>query len=161
MASARAAKTANINSQVGRAFTWRTIEFLLEININCKAASILHDREERFDGVQIVSDRGRRHRGQEPPPIAFGTEPRVEHRQYPAVAAVAYQPAKALLEGKNRQRHLIFAEWLATAGADPRDSCGKHRIAGRGKRQLVDDDAAQRVAHHIHSLPEARRREQD
>ena len=61
---------------------------------------------------------------------------------------------------EDRERDLIVGEGIAAARLDRFDSGGRDRIARRGKRQLVDDDAAERVAHDVHTLPEAGGREQ-
>src|SRR5215471_10212344 len=71
------------------------------------------------------------------------------------------QPAEPLLQRKNRERHLILVERLATTSADRVDARRGDRIAWGGKRQFVDDDAAQRVADDVDALPEARRRKED
>ena len=130
---------------------------------NSCARNSLHEisGQESRDAIEVVNDRRRGQRRQKPPAVALGPEPGIEDGQDAPIAAVADQAAEALPQRQNRQRHLVLVERLAAAGADGLDARGHHRIAGRRKRQLVDDHAAQRFADDVHALPEARRGEQD
>ena len=64
------------------------------------------------------------------------------------------QPAEPLLQSKDRERHLVFAERLAAARTNGVDARSRDRIAWRRERQLVDNHAAQRVADDVDALPE-------
>src|SRR5207249_11303398 len=96
------------------------------------------------DAREVVHDRRGRQRGDEAASVSFRTNPRVEHDEDAAVAAVTDEAAEPLLQCKDGERHLVIAERVAAAGADRFDARRGDRIGRRGERQLVDDDAAER-----------------
>ena len=67
----------------------------------------------------------RRQRRQEPPAVAHAPQPRVEDGEDAAVLAMADQPAEALLQREDRERHLILAE----GGSPPRALIASIRAA--------------------------------
>src|SRR5262249_46901938 len=109
-----------------------------------------------FQLSQIVYDRRRRQRRNKATPIAFGPEAWVKHGHDAAIPAVADQTAETLLQREDGQRHLVLRERIAASRAYGVDTRRRDRVAGRSERELVHDDAAQGIAHDIHSLPEAR-----
>src|SRR5436190_21635881 len=112
--------------------------------------------EKALDCVEIVDQWRRRQRIDEAAAVSPGPETRIEHRENAAVATMADEPAQALLQHQDRQRDLILGERVAASSADRFDARGGNRIRRRRERQLVDDDAAERVAGDVHTLPAAR-----
>src|SRR5262245_42785558 len=136
-ANATAASTMTTSIHVGRPFIRRTM-FPPDIEaFRDRVSDILHDRKERFDRVQLVTDRRRRQGGHASPAVTFRAEPGVEYGEHPAIAAVPDKPAQTLLESQDRQRHLILPEGFAATCPDGVDSGRGHWIGGRRKRQLV------------------------
>src|SRR5690606_29925819 len=93
--------------------------------------------------------------------VARGHEPRIEHNDPALVRTAADEPAKALLEPDNRARQGLLAERVTPLLLDAFEPRLGQRSAGRVEGQPRDDHAAQRIAPHIDSLPEARCPEQD
>src|SRR3970282_700648 len=69
--------------------------------------------EEAAHGVEVVGDWRRRQRGQKPPSIAHGFEPRVEDREDAPVASMTNQAAESLLQRQDREGHLVVCERIA------------------------------------------------
>src|SRR5207302_9228408 len=84
----------------------------------------------------------------------------VEKGDDAAVGAVTDEPSQPLRQGEGGEGRLIVRERVAATSLDRLKPGGRHRITRRGERQLVDDDAAQRLAGDVHALPEAGGREQ-
>src|SRR5207244_2909955 len=99
-------------------------------------------------------------RGKEAASVAFRPQTRIQNGQHAAIAPVANETAEPLLQREDRQRHLIVLERFSTARADGVDTGRRDRVARRREWQLVDDDAAQRLADDVDALPEARCGEQ-
>ena len=75
------------------------------------------NRKKSVDVCEVVHDGRGRQRCNETSPVPFRSQPRVEHREDAAIAAMADEAAQALLQRENGERHLMLAEriaeWLA------------------------------------------------
>jgi hypothetical protein len=78
----------------------------------------------------------------------------IEHNQYTTVGSRPDEPAKPLFEGNSGFGNLIVEESAASAILDRFDACLENRIAGYGKREPVDNHAAQLLALNVDALPE-------
>src|SRR6266849_7572440 len=119
------------------------------------------DRKKSFDLGEVLHDWRLWQRRHKTPAVALGPQPRIEHRHDAAIAPVTDQPAEPLLKRENRERHLVFVERHPPSRLDGFDARRGDGITRGGEWQLVDNDAAQCLAHDVDALPEARRREQD
>src|SRR6202165_6149992 len=102
------------------------------------------------------------HRGQgseKYPAIAAPEHARIADDHYAVVVLAANQASRPLLERQCRFRKLVVTKRVAAAGAEMLDARAHQRIVWRGERQLLDDHQAQRLALHVHALPDARRAE--
>src|SRR5574343_995889 len=107
---------------------------------------------------------GALHRRQALPDLAaigLGDQPRVADHQHALVVLVADQAAGALLDVDDGARQLVLDEGVAAFALHLLDTGRQHRVVGRGKGNLVDDDQRQRFAADIHTLPEALTANQD
>jgi hypothetical protein len=78
----------------------------------------------------------------------------IEHNQYTTVGSRPDEPAKPLFEGNCGLGNLIVEESAASAILDRFDTRLENRIAGYGKRETVDNHAAQLLALNVDALPE-------
>ena len=88
-------------------------------------------------------------------------QPRIEDGDDTAIRVAANQPAEALAQLEHRGRQCVVAEPVAAQTLDCLAACFVERIARSRERELVDHEQRQRLARHVHALPERRRREQD
>src|ERR1039458_9229101 len=95
-----------------------------------------------------------------PPPVRLLQNPVVEQSQQTTIVQRSNQSSKSLLQCNDGARHLVFEESVAAASIDGFHPSRNHRIARNGKRQAIDDHAAQLFALHVHALPERRCREE-
>ena len=96
-----------------------------------------------------------REAGQEGLAVSLSPDARVEEDEDAAVFKRADEAAESLLQSENGFGNLVVEEGFA-AGFFYGAHAGLHYgIAGDGKRQAVNDDAAERLALHINALPEA------
>src|SRR3546814_17065034 len=66
----------------------------------------------------------------------------------------------ALAQGDKGRRQLQLEKRLAAIRFAALDARRDHRIAGRGKRQLVDYHTTQSLAAHVYAFPKTRRTQQ-
>ena len=59
-----------------------------------------------------------------------------------------------MLERQGRARKLETVEGIPAVLADALDARGGQRIVGHGKRQAIDHHQRERLARHVHALPE-------
>src|ERR1035437_40699 len=102
-----------------------------------------------------------REAGEECLAVSLPCDAGVEEDQHAAIFERTDEAAKALLEGENSRRNLVVEEGFAACLFNGLHARLDDRIAGDSEGQAVDDDATQRFALHVHSLPETRRAEED
>ena len=78
----------------------------------------------------------------------------IEHNQYATVGSRPDKPPKPLFEGNGGLGNLIVEESAASAILDRFHARLDNRIAGYGKREPVDNHAAQLLALNVDALPE-------
>src|ERR1700677_1904867 len=78
----------------------------------------------------------------------------IQQDQDATIGLAADQPAEALLERERGLRDLVIVERIAAFFSDAFDAGFDHRIARDSEGELVDNDAAQLIALHVHALPE-------
>src|SRR5512146_2047548 len=88
------------------------------------------------------------------PAVVLADDARVADHQHAAVVLVADQASRALLQRDDGARQLVFHEGVSPLFLQLFDARRQHRVVRRGERQLVDDDQRQRLAAHVHALPE-------
>src|SRR5208282_4689760 len=84
----------------------------------------------------------------------------IQHHDDARVGLRADQSADALAKFQNRLRQGKFAEGISATRFNRLDARLDERMVGHGERQPRDDDVAQRLARHVHALPETVRAEQ-
>src|SRR6476620_3142576 len=99
--------------------------------------------EESATGVEVVRDRRRRLRRHESPAVPHRPQPRVEYGEQAAVLPMPDETPQPLQERQDRQRHLVIGERIGALVGHRFHAGRRDRIARGGKRQLVDDHAAQ------------------
>ena len=87
-------------------------------------------------------------------------DPGVENGEYAAVTTVANESAETLLQGQDRERHLVLEEGVASTSGNGLDSRSRDWVGGRCEGQFVDDHTAECFASDVHALPETRRAEE-
>ena len=75
-----------------------------------------------LDAPEVVHNRGRGERPEEPLAVALGAQPRIQNRQDTPIATVADEPAQALLQGEDGEGHLVVCERIAAARKSIDDS---------------------------------------
>src|SRR5205823_2975333 len=85
--------------------------------------------------------------------VALPCDAIIEQDQHSTVRTAANQPPESLLECDGGLRNLVIVKWITALLPDTLNSRAHHRIVRHRKRQLINDNAAQLLARHIHSLP--------
>ena len=93
-------------------------------------------------------------------PVALLGNSIIQQNQHAAIGLAADQPPESLFQRQRRLGNLIIVKRIAALFSNALDPGFHHRVAGNRERQLVDDNAAQLVALHVHALPKRRGREQ-
>jgi len=110
--------------------------------------------------IPVMSHAHGRQRREEYPAITTASHTRIADHDDPIIVFTADESSGALLQRQRRFRQLVIAERVATACREVLDPRAHQGIVRRGKRELLDDDQAQRFALYINAFPEARRAEQ-
>ena len=84
----------------------------------------------------------------------------VQQRDETAIATATDEPSKALLQPHRRRRNHVVLEAVEPARFERANARHDERIAGRGKRQTVDDHARERVADDVDAFPKRRGRKE-
>src|SRR5271155_1060146 len=117
--------------------------------------------EERFDRSDVLRDTVRRQALDKDASVALPLDARIEQHEYAAVFERTNETAKALFERDDGRGYLIFEEGIAAAVFDRAHARLHHWVSRNGKRQAVNDHAAQRFSLHVDALPETRRAEEN
>src|ERR1700677_4452751 len=116
--------------------------------------------EKFLHGAQFSAEGIRRQAVEENLTVPLLRNTIIQQDQDAAIGLAADQAAEALLERERGLRNLVVVKRIAAFLPDAFDARFHHRIARNGERKLVDDDAAQLIALHVHALPERRGGEQ-
>jgi len=117
--------------------------------------------EEGFDVGDGLGDAVGRERLQKSLAVALAGDARIEEDKHSAVMEGTDESAKSLFQSEDGFGDLIVEERAAASFFDGFHACLDNGIAGDGEGQAVDDDATERFALDVDSLPETGGAEED
>jgi len=109
----------------------------------------------RLRRLRWIGFGGRGQRVEEDASVALALDAGVEQHEHAAVLERADEAAEALFQRDDRAGHLVVEEGVASGGGHRVHACLDDGVGGNGEGQLVDDDATELLALHVHALPEA------